>query len=53
MTVLEEMGEKYVEQHPDLITKEQAKSMLDVIRAERGETATVNDAVLDLSLIHI
>jgi len=47
MSVLEEMAEKYVTQHPDLITKEQARSMLDVIRAERGEIATVNDAVLD------
>ena len=41
------MADKYVEQHPDLITNEQAKLMLDVIRAERDQTATVNDAVLD------
>ena len=47
MNVIEEMADKYVEQHPDLVTNEQAKRMLDVIRAERGETATVNDAVLE------
>ena len=47
MDVIEEMADKYVEQHPDLVTNEQAKRMLDVIRAERGETATVNDAVLE------
>jgi hypothetical protein len=47
MSALEEIAEKYVTQHPDLITKEQARSMLDVIRAERGEMATVNDALFD------
>ena len=47
MNVIEEMADKYVEQHPDLVTNEQAKRMLDVIRAERGETTTVNDAVLE------
>ena len=47
MNVIEEMADKYVEQHPDLVTNEQANRMLEVIRAERGETATVNDAVLE------
>ena len=44
---LEDQAAKYVNQFPDLVTKEQADKMLAVIRGERGEIPTINDTTLD------
>ena len=45
--MLEEKARQYVNKQPDLVTEEQAKSILQVIRAERGESGIANDASLD------
>ena len=39
-------ADEYVEKFPDLVSAEQAKAIMDVIRAERGDVGIANDAVL-------
>ena len=42
--VLDDKAAEYVEKHGDLVTAGQAKAIMDVIKAERGEIGIANDA---------
>ena len=45
--MLEDKAREYVDKHSDLVTEQQAKAILEVIRAERGESGLANDTSLD------
>lgn len=45
--MLEDRAREYVNKHSNLVTEQQAKAILEVIRAERGESGIANDASLD------
>ena len=45
--MLEDKAREYVDKHSDLVTEQQAKAILEVIRAERGEGGIANDASLE------
>ena len=53
MAALEDKAKEYVDS--DLVTEDNAKAMLDVIRAERGESGVINDTVSDdeISVNHV